>query len=634
MSEKAVTSARPGASPAYSGILCGAGGSSSIAFEERDEHGPLGLIPSLDAEAFGAARYGALFSNPIKSILSAELAIRNSVVVISNPRAGSGKANLIKGKLIAVMEQMEGDGKLVIHGEDTVYLKTKADPKIRVSAVLEVIKKSDPTRPPIIVVLGGDGTFADVAEAVYRARKEGYRAILVPGPGGTAGDMRIELGVPRDPSLMPKFLATARETELFVITASADGGPERIVVHSQGNGVSGAVFAEVEKARAAGGKVNVATYIRALTKGIGGTEAFFVKINGGKPIAVGEVLALANSTSIGSVARIPLPSDGGSIFAIPVLPDFPGPVRLVPGLAPVADVARRGLLFMLGEQRVIRPGKKIGFLGPDRLIAIRPGDKVLLEFVDAVGKPKPVPGLINGDPTCSASSILLEGKTTTISTMAAPDSAFMVRRGLFSPRSMRESFFARAAGLSERFGAGAAMGLIGAYEIYRDAYGLGPQERRTGDLSMMTGLALADAFAVWRVGTVSFFAEFGLMVGPFGAGYELAAAGADAVAKEFEIDAMGRDRAGGRIAGIAGGWAATWGAIRLIGPETWKASALKINDFLVRYAGGAGEAVELFLAGAARVLGSLRPMLPILIIPAVIDAGPYESGDPRRVPTA
>jgi len=594
-------------------------------------YSPFLPLPPPDEVCLAAAGTGFLFSNPVQELPDTPLVVRDSVMIISNPRAGSGKANHVKGRLIAVMEQMEGEGRLLFEGQDTLYLKTHADPVTRVAAVLHVIKKSDPQSPPTIVVIGGDGTFADVAKAVYEASEQGFRAKLVPGPGGTAGDMRIELGVPRNPKLMPRFLATAHEAELSVITASFDGGPERIVVHSQGNGISGAIFAEVEKVRVAGGKVSVATYARALIKGIPSLEPFFVKINGGAPLPVGEVLALANSTSIGSVVRVPLPPEGGALLAIPVVPDVPGPMRPIPGIGPALDVFRRGLLYMLGDQTVIAPGNKVGLLSPQRVFPIAAGEKLLLEFVDADGNPKPVPGLINGDSTRPASSVLLEGKQTTIATLAAPDSALMVRRGLARPRTMRAAVLGGFADCAGHFGTPAALALMAAWELRRET--MTPEDERAADSSMMVGLAAADAFSVWSVGTISFFAEFPLIAGPFGAGYELASAGSEFAAKRFKIDFMERERAGNRMAGIAGGWAATWGAIKLVGSEAWKASASQINSFLVRYVGGAGDAVGAFFVNAARYSSFLRPMLPVVILPSAAGALPAEPGDPRGIPT-
>ncbi len=580
-----------------------------------------------------AARTGFLFSNLVESALEPPLVIRDSVVIISNPLAGSFRANRVKGGLIGAMDLMEAQKKLLLKGQDTIYLKTHADPQTRVAAILHVIKKSDPLRPPIIVVIGGDGTSADVMRAVYEASGEGFRPIVVPVPGGTACDLSRELGVPKNPKLIPAFLANARKTELFVVTASFDGGPERIVVHSQGNGISGKVFGEVQKIRDAGGKVSVATYARALLKGVAGIKPFFVKINGGEPKPVGEVLTLVDSTSVGSVVRVPLPVEGGAVLAIPVVPDLPGPVRFVPGSGPVLDVLWRGLRYMLGDQAVIAPGSKVQLLNRKRFIPIVPGGEVLLEFVDAEGKPNPVPGLINGDPTKPASRVLLRGKTTTIATLAASDSAFMVRRGLAKPQTMGGAIRAGLADCAGHFGTPAALALMAAWEVHRDNAQLAPAEQRIADLSSLAGLAAADAFSVWSAGTVSFFAELPLIAGPFGLGYELAAAGSDAAARETGVAFFDRDHAGSRIAGIAGGWAATWGAVKLVGVEAWKASSSQINSFLVRYVGGAGEAVGAFFANAARYSSFLRPMLPVVILPGAVEALPAEPGDPRRIPT-
>lgn len=590
--------------------------------------------PRADETSLAAARTGFLFSNPVESFLEPPLVIRDSVVIISNPLAGSFRANRVKGGLIEAMDLMEAQKKLVLQGQDTIYLKTHADPQTRVAAILHVIKKSDPKHPPIIVAIGGDGTFADVVRAVYEASEEGFRPTVVPVPGGTACDLSREFGVPKNPKLIPAFLANAQRTELFIMTASFDGGPEQIVIHSQGNGISGKVFGEVQKIRDAGGKVSVATYARALLKGVAGIKPFFVKINGGEPKPVGEVLALVDSTSVGSIVRVPLPKEGGAVLAVPVVPNLPGPMRFVPGIGPVFDVLWRGMSYMLGDQTVIKPDSQILLLNPKRFITIKSGEEVLLEFVDAEGNPKSVPGLINGDPTKPAARVLLRGKTTTIATLAAYDSAFMVRKGLAKPQTMRGAILGGLSDCAGHFGTPAALALMAAWEVHRDNVQLAPAEQRIADLSSLAGLAAADAFAIWNAGTISFFAELPLIIGPFGVGYELAAAGSDFAAQETGVAFFNRDRAGSRIAGIAGGWATVWGAMKFVGVETWKAAASQMNGFLVRTLSGAGEAVGSFLMGAVRFLGKFRLSLPVILPPGMIEQVSPEPENPRRIPTA
>lgn len=374
--------------------------------------------------------------------------------------------------------------------------------------------------------------------------------------------------------------------------------------------------------------------MRAALNGVTSIEPFYVKINGGPSLAVGEVLALVDSTSMGSIVRVPLPVEGGALLAIPVVPDLPGVMRPIPGVAPVLDVAWRGLRYMLGDQTVIAPGSKIRFLNPKRVIQIKPGDEVLLEFMDAEGNPKPVPGIINGDPTKAASRVLLKGEKTTIATLAAPDSAFMVRKDLVKPQTMRGSIRGGLVDCAGHFGTPAAMALMAAWEVHRDNMPLAHTEQQVADLSMLAGLAVADAYAVWRVGTISFFAELPLIVGPFGVGYELAATGSNFAAHETGVAFFNRDRAGGRIAGIAGGWAAVWGAMKFVGVETWKAATSQINNFLVRTIGGAGEAAWAFMRAAAQTLPRIFLSLPIVVFPGMFESLPPGPDDPKSIPTA
>ena len=99
--------------------------------------------PTADESSLAAARTGFLFSNLVESALEPPLVIRDSVVIISNPLAGSFRANRVKGGLIGAMDLMEAQKKLLLKGQDTIYLKTHADPQTRVAAILHVIKKRD-----------------------------------------------------------------------------------------------------------------------------------------------------------------------------------------------------------------------------------------------------------------------------------------------------------------------------------------------------------------------------------------------------------------------------------------------------------------------------------------------------------
>lgn len=346
------------------------------------------------------------------------------VVVVSNPVAGNGRGQRYAHQIV---DALEGGG------AEISWEITQGDAAHRVDRLIDAIGRFSPAQTPIVIVCGGDGTAAEVCQAIYAVQTDEFRPTLVPGPGGTAGDMRRELGVPRSPAGMLRFFSSAVPVDLDVVMASNDGGPERLVLHSLGNGVSGAFFTEVEKMRQATGRTSIPTYLRALAGGVASAEIFYVRIDGGSPLPVGEVFTGVNATSMGAVTRIPLPMGGARVHAIPLDPDLFGVFQITPGLPPLLDAFWRGALYLLGDQRSIAPGERVGHLPPDHLRDVAAGESVMLEFFDAEGRPKPVLGIANGDTTGPASNVVIRHTGETISALAAADSAYRVRRGHVGP---------------------------------------------------------------------------------------------------------------------------------------------------------------------------------------------------------
>lgn len=351
------------------------------------------------------------------------------VIVVSNPVAGNGRGLRYAHRLVDALKE---------DGADISWEITRQNPGVRVQGIIDVLRRSDPERAPTVIVCAGDGTDADVCKAVRAVQTDEFRPLLVPGPGGTAGDLRRELGVPASPAGMLRFLSTAVPADLEVVTASVDGGPEIPVVHSLGFGVSGAFFTAVAQRREATGRASIPIYLRALASGVASAELFFVSIDGAPPLPVGEVFTGVNSTSMGAVTRIPLPAGGARVHAIPLNPNWWGVFQVAPGLPPLLDAFRRGALYMMGDRTVISPGEAISRLSADHMRDVAAGESVRLDFLDADGAPRQVLGVANGDPTGPASTAVIRHTGETISTLASRDSAYRIRRGLVRPTTLAQ----------------------------------------------------------------------------------------------------------------------------------------------------------------------------------------------------
>jgi diacylglycerol kinase family enzyme len=560
-------------------------------------------------------RYGAFLSNPVAPYSRSNFipTIERPIIIITNPAAGGGKGMRHATRF---MSAITGQKYARIEG-DIQFLMTHKNPAARVGEIVDTIKKYNPSKPPFILVFGGDGTVADVTEAVSRSARSGYEATIVPCTGGTAGDMRRELGVPKKPAQIIKFLANSKSAELDVITASINGGPKRLVIHSQGNGASGSFFLEVEEYRRLTGRSGMPTYIKAMLKAMPRTEVFYVSVNGGTPMAAGEVITV-NSTSLGGIGRIPLPPHGGRLHVLPVNPKLPGPLKPLPGIVTVFDTFGRGAAFNLGNESVISPGSRLRFLGSSRVFDILPGERTTLEFFDAKGKPRAVNSVLNGDPSAGTRKVVLEGSHDRISVLASNDSGHRIRRGEVNYKTMRgmaRNGFVTSSGWFKKT---LPIKLFGAYEIYKDVADITPENRVALDTGMLAGIFSADIYNVWRFGTTPLMAELPLIVPAFTLGSTSVEMAVDELGKHTGIDELRAGETTNKVAGIGGGFAATYGFMRLVGIEAWNAATASINTAMVKYVGGAGMAVENALLGAVRFLGTISTIsFPFLIMPVI-----------------
>ncbi len=570
-------------------------------------------------------RFGSFFSNPAAPYGQSHFlpTIKRPIIIIANPAAGGGKGMRHASRFLKVITGQ----KYAITEGDIQSLMTRRDPAKRTGAIVDTIKKYSPNKPPFVLVFGGDGTVADVAEAVSQSSREGYKATIVPCTGGTAGDTRRDLGVPKKPAQLVKFLARSHPTEIDVMTASFNDGPKQIVIHSQGNGASGAFFLEVEKYRTKTGRSGMPVYIRGMLRSIPHTEAFYVSVNGGPLIAAGEVLTV-NSTSMGGIGRIPLPPHGGRLHILPVNMKLPGPLKPLPGLVTIGDAFIRGAAFSLGNESVISPGAKLKFLPPSRMIDIVPGETTTLEFFDTKGNPRTVSSVLNGDPSSGTRKVILESSTEKIAVLASDDSGLRIRRGESTFRTIRGIARNGFVTSSDWFRKASFPVILGACEVYKDAADLSPKQRATLDTGILAGIFSTDIFSVWRFGTTPLIAELPLIVPTFELGSTSVKIVVDEIGNQTGIEELKAGQTANNLAGIAGGFAAIYGFIKLVGVEAWNATAASINTSMVKYVGGAGMAAEDVIINLIRRLGGMSIPFPLIILPPNY----YEPLNPTQTP--
>ena len=592
-------------------------------------------------------RFSPLLANPKYPQMANPIIITRPIFVIYNPVAGGGKPR-------KYVEQLQKEiGKMPIDKQPKVHiLQTLEDPKARITTIVKYIesavKQEAGKGNPLIISFGGDKTCENATEVALRLKAKNIDPDVVYGRGGTAGDVSKEMGMPRKVGKLLRAIPKATKIKLNIIKSQINGkGPYLIILHSQGNGYSGAFFSGVEDAaKEPKGKTlgvrakalfrpgpysqevaslakipmgkSIPAYLQGLFKGLSSAETFYVSVNGGKPMPVAEVLTLATSTRVGSVAIAPLPLYAGQMHAIPVDPSIKGFGRLKPGLKVLGESLLRGAKYSLGDQSVLIP-TRVASLPADRIFEIHPETTLNLKFFDAKGNPKAVKGVINGDAIKGIKSVQIKGTNKTVNVLATKDSAIMVRRSMAISKTLYTRLTASVDKTLNSMGFSTGLILIGAFEIYKDAMGFTPEQNASADRNMLVGAVLADAFTVNVYGAPSFFMQAPYIMPFFVSGQVITSEMVNKVAEDNGVQAFKSDRAANTISGLLGGALTSYAAIRWIRPEVIEAGGKSVNDFLVRNvsregAVKAGVAIRNFATSTARFMGAIKPMVPVIIV--------------------
>ena len=172
------------------------------------------------------------------------MSIDNPVIIIANPAAGNGKGYGVAAELHTGLNKAMASGRITVDG-DIIYHETIKDPAMRANAIVNVVKGFSPERPPYVISIGGDGTAADVMEAVMKVSNGEYRPYVIPGPGGTANDLRRNQGFSSNPAELLFQLPKAVPAEFDIVYVTINGGEPELLLHSQSTGASGNFFKAV-----------------------------------------------------------------------------------------------------------------------------------------------------------------------------------------------------------------------------------------------------------------------------------------------------------------------------------------------------------------------------------------------------
>ena len=227
-------------------------------------------------------------------------------VLIVNPRSGGGKTGKMWSEMRPAIERALG-GAEVVHTERTGHAIDLAHDAVKAGAEL-------------VVAVGGDGTFNEVAGGVLRAKSEARVGLI---GQGTGGDFRKTLGLEHRLDKYLEALASGRERALDVghLSYAAEGEKtatrERHFVNITSAGMGGLVDKYVASAsRAMGGKAAYfGASLKALVNSARGRVRCKVTLDGEtREVVLSSImLAVCNGRYFGSgmhVAPMALPDDG------------------------------------------------------------------------------------------------------------------------------------------------------------------------------------------------------------------------------------------------------------------------------------------------------------------------------------
>ena len=337
-------------------------------------------------------------------------------MVLVNPVAGGGRG-LINGQKI---RNALTDRHVIVRGGVTLH-KTLGEPEARADQIRRLLKTEN---PQTLIIVGGDGTDAEVIDALRGTREP---LNIMYGRGGSSNNLSSIYGVPR-PNQVPDFLAHAQPIDLTLPIVHLNGETLGVASpHSATFGVSGDLFV---RGAALKPKLGPVAFMLHLPGAVWDAKLFYVSMDGQQPLPTAEVMIAATS-NMGGIAAIPLSTREAKFLAIPQSATLKKPFNLLPGVFSLGEAFLRRLAVSVGISSAVDPKKSLATLSPARQKSLKVGDPpVSIRFsADAEAQvPIDIPTVLNGDPTTTRThSVTVQVVDSPFRILAAPHSEAMWR---------------------------------------------------------------------------------------------------------------------------------------------------------------------------------------------------------------
>lgn len=215
-------------------------------------------------------------------------------VLVVNPKSGGGKTGKTFGAMRGTIEKRIGECEI---------RETE-----RAGHAIALAEEAASEGHPLVVAVGGDGTFNEVVNGLMKAKKKGHEAELGLIAQGTGGDFRRSLDLEHRLDKYLDALTSGRTRRIDVGLLEHDGGKQRYFVNILSAGMGGLVDQYVsESSRAMGG---TAAYFFASLKALVNAKLGHVKCKVTKGGVITErtiptmMIAICNGRFFGSGMKV------------------------------------------------------------------------------------------------------------------------------------------------------------------------------------------------------------------------------------------------------------------------------------------------------------------------------------------
>lgn len=354
------------------------------------------------------------------------LTIYGNITIVHNPAAGSNRRGKFAFELARSINDARTNGALHM-GKPIKMLETCADRSTRIASLAESFSASGREGLNYVLVVGGDGTFADAITAAAKSSMA-HRTVVIPMKGGTANDFGRTSGAPSDPKRIIDFIRDGKILPLDVAEISINGETqESYLVHTLTTGASGRLFVKMEKGRGSrSGPFKNLFYLPGFFREIFTSNFFNAQLKN-EVIPALEIVVLG-CNSLGGVSSVPLPPEGFELVVPGGNPSGFGFLKY-PFLATMAEVAMRKLMGSMGLSELALSG---GLMMIDKRLVkhFSEGENFEIDLAGIDGQPTAgIHTLLNGDIIhTDTRKIEVRPLGKLALTMAAPHSDLAIRK--------------------------------------------------------------------------------------------------------------------------------------------------------------------------------------------------------------